>query len=303
MNRTSQSGSVRVRPCWCPVAWLSLLICGLVRGSNSCEYDCHVGQYCGSPPAPRFINTFVGYLHLDSLQATYSALFLQLSTLDLSNRGISSIAPAGLACEYKFTAFNLGDDTVVWDNGTAVQAVNLDDNALTAMPSLALFEDVGIISLRSNAITSLPDGYLGAFQTGLNELNINLEHNHISSISQEMFAHFDGALLYLNLNHNLISALPDAAFALFRGSALHVYLDYNSITDVNGGHFCKDYESIYLLLSLQGNGIVALNNTLSYTCNMSYFNIYLSVRCGIVVLPVCTDAQHRLLIGIFLKCK
>eukprot|EP00041_Stephanoeca_diplocostata_P038564 m.1527913 g.1527913 ORF g.1527913 m.1527913 type:complete len:1172 (+) comp25236_c2_seq6:232-3747(+) len=252
-----------------------LLIC-IVANSSGCEYDCRSRSFCGPEPVPRFMETFVGYSGLNPSQATYPKLYFQLSTLDLSSRGITRIALGGLACNLKLTPFNLGAGTVVWDNGTAVQAVNLDHNALSTMPSLAVFELVGIISLRNNSITSLADGYLGDFQEKVDELNINLENNRISTITQQMFSNFEGILLYLNLNHNQISTLPDAAFSMFRGSALHVYLDNNRITDVNGGQFCHDYGSIYLLLSLQGNGIMALNNTIPYMCNVTYLNLYLS---------------------------
>jgi Leucine-rich repeat (LRR) protein len=113
------------------------------------------------------------------------------------------------------------------------QAVRLDNNSLTSVPDLSMFNGTGTISL---------------------------QHNLISEVSSATFAVANDAFyLYVHLEYNMITALPAATFSGFSGASLFVHLENNSIANLTNDAFMGNFSpGTFLIVSLENNSISSL---------------------------------------------
>eukprot|EP00041_Stephanoeca_diplocostata_P036170 m.1306591 g.1306591 ORF g.1306591 m.1306591 type:complete len:1140 (-) comp24816_c0_seq1:94-3513(-) len=246
--------------------------------ATGCEFDCSSSppQLCGD--AVQIIwYPFVTRIDFDDkghlLEVTHS-----LNTLDLANRGITSIAEFGLDC-YSMTDydddFNPGDVNLTG----LVEAVVLDNNSLTTVPNMDVFRNVGYISFNGNALTHLPssifenftapqlwiyfnnnqissidDDFLSAY-TG-NLLWVYLQGNQLSTVPNDMLTNFVGSFLFLFLSNNQIETIPPSTFSGFRGSKIALFFDANNVTSIDD--VFKDFVvGGVVTLSLVNNSITA----------------------------------------------
>eukprot|EP00036_Acanthoecidae_sp_10tr_P019896 CAMPEP_0206306090 /NCGR_PEP_ID=MMETSP0106_2-20121207/10618_1 /ASSEMBLY_ACC=CAM_ASM_000206 /TAXON_ID=81532 /ORGANISM="Acanthoeca-like sp., Strain 10tr" /LENGTH=1445 /DNA_ID=CAMNT_0053736995 /DNA_START=267 /DNA_END=4604 /DNA_ORIENTATION=- len=235
---------------WQAVASVAVVVDG-------CRFDCGSSppRLCGG--AVHFVNhTFnVEYLSSDGQITVTSEV---LHTLDLSGRGITAIAPDGLHC---YTTA-VGDDDYTYDS-TVTQAILLDNNSLLSVPSMNVFDGVGVISLQNNGITALQNRTFA--RCNCYNLNVYLQNNGITALQDGTFSGFGGGQLFVFLQNNSITALRNGTFAAFGGSYLFVDLQNNSITALQYRTFAGfgtfgGIGGAQLRVFLQNNGITALQS-------------------------------------------
>eukprot|EP00040_Diaphanoeca_grandis_P005757 m.34358 g.34358 ORF g.34358 m.34358 type:complete len:973 (-) comp16966_c0_seq1:140-3058(-) len=178
-----------------------LVLVSLTSRNNGCVFHCNT-SVCGGTPV-----VFVRYgfkLGVNSKHGYFLTNTTFENTLDLSNRGIVSIAHNGLACYFEEDPIQFADDDDEIFHADRTQAILLDNNLLTIAPDFSLFNSTPVISFRNNTITSL---------AGLRK--------------------FDGSFLYVDFRDNLIESLPDEAFTGFdSASGFLILLNRNRMTSV-----------------------------------------------------------------------
>lgn len=167
-----------------------------------------------------------------------------LHALNLTARGITSIAPNGLDCY--LTTDPASDDDGAFEP-THTQAVMLDHNELTTVPPLSVFGGVSVVTLRSNRLSG--------------------------ELSQDIFTTFARRYLVLDMSNNSFSSLQNATFSTFPGNWLRVELFMNNITELPQMAF-GDYQGNFLWVNLASNKI----NTLATTTFVGFDTMVLSVN-------------------------
>lgn len=267
------------------------------KSAVACELNCHNSPPCGGAPLRYLAKTFTWTVlpndAFDTVVVTTS-----LNTLDLSGRGITSIADDGLRCPGILPRTT----NIERFNSTATQAILLDGNQLSAFPLPAVFNGVRVVSAEANRITALGDtafstgellfvdlsdnglralspstfrvsaDYLivdlsgnqltmlppGSAEFGGHNLNLNISNNLITMIGADSLAVFNQNNMLLDLSHNVISVLPDGVFTFFNGNALVYDLSFNAITAVESGAFNKSSGQGLTVVDLTNNRIATL---------------------------------------------
>jgi hypothetical protein len=119
----------------------------LVGSASACQFDFSTSSWCDGPRPSLSLQTFT--INTPFSDGTATSRNESLQTLDLSGRGITSIAAAG---------FQGLINTSSRFNEALLSAVVLDDNNITEFPDMAVFEAVDLVLLRRNNITSLASG-------------------------------------------------------------------------------------------------------------------------------------------------
>jgi hypothetical protein len=243
---------------------LPLVGLSLIGVSLGCRFDCAAGSLCGG--AVHWVNRSYSsdVFWDDSMKefAVNGGLGVVLNTLNLSGRGITSLAPGGLECFFAQRPVT----PAIWGfisafNGSATQAVLLDRNLLRDMPNLsAVVPGVAVVSIRDNFITALPRhafvlGCAGcsADRAGLltGMLSVDLQGNAIDlkGLSPDTFTGPTtpcGGLLCrveymkIRLAHNAFAGvLPSNVFRGFTNVArnLDVDLQWNNLTSYENDSF------------------------------------------------------------------
>eukprot|EP00040_Diaphanoeca_grandis_P014320 m.72564 g.72564 ORF g.72564 m.72564 type:complete len:1102 (+) comp24465_c0_seq1:285-3590(+) len=223
--------------------------------SNGCVFNCNdPSSICGGRKVEYLSNT-VSFV--TSIQDP-GVVFVPARTLDLSNRGITSIAPGGLQCY--FSVHPGGDDVFHQSqNSTHIQAVLLDNNRLTDMPDTGEFDGAGIISLRNNTIDTLKKNAFMNFIGGNRVLLVYLENNQITSVQPGAFAGFDETgTLNVFMSHNNVTSISNTTFSEFNGLNLRVSLSNNRVTSIQEGAFQLWNGSQTLAVNLENNFVTWL---------------------------------------------
>jgi hypothetical protein len=136
-----------------------------VTMSSSCMFDCHdtSASACGGGNVD--VDAIVTIFQVSGWPPPWTVnnipQFTQgyLNAVNLSNRGITSIATAGLEC-YNFSPVGcLYGKTVA--GSSLIQAILLDGNELTAIPNMSVFTNTCYVSLTNNMIGgTLPSSML-----------------------------------------------------------------------------------------------------------------------------------------------
>lgn len=188
----------------------------MVATSSACMFDCHDASAtaCGGIPtyttATIFPHSrsFLGAL--DGASFRYNARVdgppvtpyyfsrLIVNAVNLSNRGITSIAPSGLEC-YNFS--NVGCTEYSQEGGmefmnttnSSIQAILLDGNQLTAVPNMSVFSGACYVSLANNRIGgALPSNMFAGYSTKVpptmvSNLFVDFQANNINGTSYGTF--------------------------------------------------------------------------------------------------------------------
>lgn len=177
-----------------------------------------------------------------------------LHALNLTARGITSIAPNGLDCYF-------ANDPASDDDGafepTHTQAVMLDHNELTTVPPLSIFGGVSVVTLRSNLLSGeLSQDIFTTFARRY--LVLDMSNNSFSSLQNATFSTFPGNWLRVELFMNNITELPEMAFANYQGNFLWVNLASNNIGALATTTFVG-FDKMVLSVNLANNAIEALS--------------------------------------------
>jgi len=157
-----------------------------------------------------------------------------LNAVNLSNRGITSIAPLGLEC-YHFSAVGCRYRDNILE--TSFQAILLDGNELTAVPNMSVFGGACYVSLANNIIGGalLSNMFAGYSPTdGGAALLVDLQGNNITGTSHSTFSGYNsfdsaGSYLAVNMQNNSFN-LNELANGTFAGILAY-------------GHFAVNFES------------------------------------------------------------
>eukprot|EP00040_Diaphanoeca_grandis_P025298 m.139913 g.139913 ORF g.139913 m.139913 type:complete len:982 (-) comp30090_c0_seq3:440-3385(-) len=203
----------------CCLGVFVLLVVSHCNLGDACEFDCR-SNTCGNETVEYVIGKFE-FPQTNVLTGVTSKLIKEYSTLDLTNRGITSIAPLGLICYFKVDPITDDDDQVFLNT---TQAISLENNLLTEMPNLAVFYAVNMLSFRNNSITSMTSNMFGTFSG--NNLVVDFRDNLVEHLETSCFG-FNGEILSVYLQNNLISSSVQAVFQPTSASDM-VYLDMSN---------------------------------------------------------------------------
>jgi len=208
-----------------------------------CVFDCrNATALCGGWPdiVPFTVARGTAPQVGRAVNQTVSTVLERLPALNLTARGISTIAPHGLSCWSMAQDVRLrrGDVWIVLldgnplgglprgehlrgGNGFTPQIVSMTDCSLTQLPPRAFVsytrylagdDCYGVsIDLSLNNVSALPSELLNGLEA---PLSLSLSSNRIATpLTRDLFEKSGGLLLDLNVSDNLISAVP--ALALY----------------------------------------------------------------------------------------
>jgi hypothetical protein len=236
-----------------------------VTMSSSCMFDCHdtSTSACGG-----------GNVDVDAIATIFQASgwpppltvdgipqFTQgyLKAVNLSNRGITSIAIAGLEC-YNFSPVGcLYEETVA--GSSLIQAILLDGNELTAIPNMSVFTNTCYVSLTNNMIGgTLPSNMFRGFVGG-DSLSLDLQGNSINGTSTATFAGYGVSMLAVNVQGNKFNsnALADGTFSELYGDYVAVNFQLCNISGTMTSEMFAGRGPTQMHVQLQNNSIAALS--------------------------------------------
>eukprot|EP00040_Diaphanoeca_grandis_P036793 m.236477 g.236477 ORF g.236477 m.236477 type:complete len:1135 (+) comp33686_c0_seq10:282-3686(+) len=234
------------------------IIFTLPKLGRSCEFNCMIAEYCGSPP--EFTNVSVTYKSFTYAPKLFGTKTQFFNTYDLSGRNISSIAPNGLSCLFNLHPGNDGS-SYNFEDVTRTDLVLLDNNSFTVLPSMLEFNNTGFVSFQNNQISKLGENAFADFIG--NSLTIELQHNMIESIEPGSFNGVGGGTLQVNLDHNQVSRLTARTFAGGPSNFVvtYVFLAYNNVTVLEPGAFLGNltsYNGFTLIVDLEHNNLATV---------------------------------------------
>jgi Leucine-rich repeat (LRR) protein len=216
----------------------STLVFLIMAASSACMFDCHDRSLtaCGGVATHTNVTIFqvsaewtVGESFLDSVNNNYESIFGNpcftqnpLNAVNLSSRGITSIAPLGLAC-YNFSSVGCGYGENISE--ASFQAILLDGNELTSVPNMSVFSGACYVSFAHNLIGgALPSNMFAGYSpanasNGGAALAVNLQGNKINGTSSATFSGFNnyiGSYLAVNVQNNSFN-LGELANGTFAG--------------------------------------------------------------------------------------
>lgn len=159
-----------------------------------------------------------------------------LNAVDLSSRGITSIAPSGLEC-YNLSAVGcLLGETIT---ESSFQAILLDGNGLTAVPNMSVFSGACYVSLANNLIGgALPSNMFAGYSPTSGRpitLFVNLQSNNINGTSRGTFSGYSGgSCVAVNAQNNNFN-LNAFANGTFTGLGEYHYVAVNFESSNIGG--------------------------------------------------------------------
>eukprot|EP00040_Diaphanoeca_grandis_P035381 m.222329 g.222329 ORF g.222329 m.222329 type:complete len:1028 (+) comp33371_c0_seq5:262-3345(+) len=241
-------------------SWFVLLFTVLTVSPSlsACIFDCHT-NVCGGGRAVEYTDTIFTFPYLSSKDFITEINTSVLRTLDLSDRGISAIAEGGLECYFEnMSVPNYVNSSEFMDfdySSEQTQAIVFDNNLLTTLPNMSMFNGTSILSVRNNLLTSVPtDFFVG--QIG-SQMLVDLHQNNITKLDENALNGFTGDYLFLYLQENQVSKLPKNIFAGFTGEILMVYLNNNNMEEIEVGAFAG-FKRRVLGVDLQFNNIASL---------------------------------------------
>jgi len=175
------------------------------------------------------------YLQHNNLTRIPPGLPRSLRDLRLNHNSINKITPADLEGMDNLTILYLHDNAVS-DVGASLKdlksltLLDISNNKLKKVPK-ALPEQIHQLYLESNAIDSLPDGFLGHF-TGLQY--IRMAHNQLTDKGIPPNTFNVSGLVELDLSFNKLERIPPVSTTL-----QHLYLQANQIKEFTLGSFCS----------------------------------------------------------------
>lgn len=154
----ASSSKCQLRPrIWSLAAVLGLvMLLASLKQALGCVFHCS-SEPCGADVVLRPL--VVPYQVVSS--GGQNAAFATVRAVDLSGRGITSLAPDAFVCLDSIQPLPLRG--VVAYNNTATQAIILDNNSLSEVPPLDRFRGVGFVSLNHNRIASVGNESLRGF--------------------------------------------------------------------------------------------------------------------------------------------
>ncbi|XP_042262948.1 fibromodulin a [Thunnus albacares] len=195
------------------------------------------------------------YLQHNNLTSIPSNLPRSLRDLRINHNKIEKVTPADLEGMDNLTILYLHDNAVT-DMGTSLRALisltllDISGNKLTKVPE-ALPEHLHQLYLESNAIDSLPEGFLGRF-TQLQY--VRMAHNQLTDKGIPANTFNVTGLVELDLSFNKLERIPPVSTTL-----QHLYLQANQIKEFSLGSFCSVVDvtnfSKLRTLRLDGNEI------------------------------------------------
>eukprot|EP00040_Diaphanoeca_grandis_P034701 m.216423 g.216423 ORF g.216423 m.216423 type:complete len:1123 (+) comp33207_c7_seq3:167-3535(+) len=196
----------------------------LLLAANGCKFDCRTKNFCGDV---RFVN-YTFNLPVNG----FNLASPPQHALDLVGLGITEFAHGGLDCFFEDYPVQTDDDDSWFAqfSGQQTQAVLLDDNLLTEVPDMALFQGVQIVSLTNNTINKVDKATFTHFVG--QDLIVFLQNNRISSIAEGAFSGFAGEYLSVYLANNNVTTLKNRTFAGYNGTILNVYLENNHLASI-----------------------------------------------------------------------
>eukprot|EP00037_Helgoeca_nana_P029999 m.366293 g.366293 ORF g.366293 m.366293 type:complete len:997 (-) comp28093_c0_seq7:285-3275(-) len=215
--------------------WATLL----VGSASACQFDFSTSSWCGPRPSLS-LQTFT--INTPFSDGTATSRNESLQTLDLSGRGITSIAAAG---------FEGLINTSSRFNEALLSAVVLDDNNITEFPNMAVFVAVDLVILRRNNITSLASR---GFESSVYRLpfKVDLSENQIHVLEPLAFSVLQYSGLSVDLTNNTIEVLPAQLFGDFFGSFLSVDLSNNKINTM-GAIFAGFGGTVFVSIDVSNN--------------------------------------------------
>eukprot|EP00040_Diaphanoeca_grandis_P013546 m.68521 g.68521 ORF g.68521 m.68521 type:complete len:998 (-) comp23966_c0_seq1:124-3117(-) len=197
------------------LSWVRILLLTVIcMSSSACHFDCTNNSFCGDAPTYTYAEFDIPDFGVQDFVLTPGTN--NLTTLDLSGRGIASIEKNGLSCY--FTGLHEFD------------AITLNNNSLTIVPDFSDFGECIVVSLQFNQIQSVPANTFTNFSGAY--LYVNLDNNLITSLASASFA-FEGFLFIIRLADNLISDIG-SVFESFRAYGFcFVELSFNQLTQTD----------------------------------------------------------------------
>ncbi|KAM7401915.1 hypothetical protein PAMP_017192 [Pampus punctatissimus] len=175
------------------------------------------------------------YLQHNNLTSLPSSLPRSLRDLRINHNKIEKVTPADLEGMDNLTILYLHDNAVA-DMGTSLKALisltllDISGNKLTKVPE-ALPEHLHQLYIQSNAIDSLPEGFLGRF-TQLQY--VRMGHNQLTDKGIPANTFNVTGLVELDLSFNKLERIP-----LVNTALQHLYLQANYIKEFTLGSFCS----------------------------------------------------------------
>ncbi|XP_053172039.1 fibromodulin a [Scomber japonicus] len=195
------------------------------------------------------------YLQHNNLISIPSNLPRSLRDLRINHNKIEKVTPADLEGMDNLTILYLHDNAVT-DLGTSLKPLvsltllDISNNQLTKVPE-ALPEQLHQLYLESNAIDSLPEGFLGRF---MQLQYIRMSHNQLTDKGIPANTFNVTGLVELDLSFNKLERIPPVSTTL-----QHLYLQANQIKEFTLGSFCSIVDvtnfSKLRTLRLDGNEI------------------------------------------------
>lgn len=275
------------------------LILLTVATSSACMYDCHNRSATACGGGASADQTFVGIFQdpetygqfdfppwdfppFDWIPNTVDNkpqfTTSWLKAVDLSNKGITSIAPTGLEC------FNLSSAscTYAFDQAvdeSSIQAVLLDGNNLSAIPNMSVFTGACYVSLTNNLIGgALPSNMFAGFSPGNSSaLAINLQSNNINGTSTATFGGFVGSFLAVNVQNNNfnLNSLANGTFTGIAGDYAAINIESSNISGTLASNIFSGPGPTQMHVFLQNNLISALSGNVFN----GFSNNFLYVAC------------------------
>jgi len=175
------------------------------------------------------------YLQHNNLTRIPPNLPRSLRDLRLNHNSINKITPADLEGMDNLTILYLHDNAVT-DVGASLKdlksltLLDISSNKLKKVPK-ALPEQIHQLYLDSNALDSLPDGFLGHFR----QLQyIRMAHNQLTDKGIPPNTFNVSGLVELDLSFNKLERIPPVSTTL-----QHLYLQANQIKEFTLGSFCS----------------------------------------------------------------